>query len=300
MNTRMDVVTDDISGFFDLNISSSVQSGTKLQNVLDRAAMLGYTTVAVNVTVNLDELESVTSKKKKIRKGARAADTPLTDGFPDPNEIQFSAPVCSGTGRKLRVLKRVTLAFSGQGDMSRIGRSTNLKRFDLLAVQPITQAAFNLACQTLPIDIISIDPLSFRGFMLSRKLSGLASRRGIALELVYAPALSAGAGRRQLLLTALTVTNVTGGKNVLVSSGANHEHQLRGPYDVPSVAQLMGLSAAAAKASVSSLPKSTVTHAVGRNCTGFCMAQLVPVPEAGAEQTTAGAAPAGKRRRTTT
>ena len=112
-------------------------------------------------------------------------------------------------------------------------------------------------------------------------------------------------------------------QNILISSGANHEYQLRGPYDVPYVypfgrvpripfvlvkygpfyltswliygsymgwiseneswtctfsvsvpvvylcrfldpypsAELMGLSAAAARASVSTLPKSTVIHA---------------------------------------
>ncbi|KAF0308668.1 Ribonuclease P protein subunit p30 [Amphibalanus amphitrite] len=293
----MDVVTEDISGFFDLNISSSTQSDTTLQNVLDRAAMLGYNTVAVNVTADLDKLETVTSKKKKMRKAAPSAEeaAALTDGFPDPGAITFTAPVCPRTGRRMRVLKRVTLEFTGQGDLSRIGRSTNLKKFDLLAVQPTTQAAFNVACQTLSVDIICVDPASFRGFMLNRKLAGLAARRGVVIELVYAPALSAGSVRRQLLLTALTLTNITIGKNMIVSSGATHEHQLRGPHDVPYVAELMGLSPAAAKASVSTLAKSTVIHAVGRNRTGFCMAQLLP--DSGESRSgSAGVTPAKKRK----
>ena len=76
----------------------------------------------------------------------------------------------------------------------------------------IAASAGQTACQTLSIDIITIDPATFRGFMLNRKLAALAGRRGVALELLYAPALSAGSVRRQLLLTALQVSNITNGK----------------------------------------------------------------------------------------
>ena len=69
-----------------------------------------------------------------------------------------------------------------------------------------------VACHTLSVDLISVEPATFRGFMLNRKLAGLTARRGVALELVYAPALSAGSVRRQMLLAALTLTNIANGQ----------------------------------------------------------------------------------------
>ena len=52
--------------------------------------------MAVNVNADLDKIETVTSKKKKMRKAPLSMEdaAALTDGFPDPAAITFTAPVC--------------------------------------------------------------------------------------------------------------------------------------------------------------------------------------------------------------
>ncbi|KAG2299732.1 hypothetical protein Bca4012_011416 [Brassica carinata] len=132
-----------------------------------------------------------------------------------------------------------------------------LKSYDIVAVRPVNQYAFDQACTRAEVDVISID-FSNLQFRLMHPSVKAAVKRGVYFEIKYSHLLSDAEKRRQVISNAKLLVDWTKGKNLIISSGAPSEHkvppsvtELRGPNDVINLMSLLGLSSERARAAIS-------------------------------------------------
>ncbi|KAI9089585.1 ribonuclease P/MRP protein subunit RPP1 [Phlyctochytrium arcticum] len=142
-----------------------------------------------------------------------------------------------------------------------------LASFDLLAVQPSTEKAFQLACQSLDIDIISLDLSTRLPFYLRHPMVNLAISRGIYFELSYGASIRDPNARRHFISNAQSLVRVTKGRNLLLTSEASKALEIRGPYDVINLASLFGLNQALAKNAISANTRAVLLRSATRRHT---------------------------------
>ncbi|KAJ3156195.1 Ribonuclease P protein subunit p30 [Geranomyces michiganensis] len=104
--------------------------------------------------------------------------------------------------------------------------------YDLLAVQPTNEKVFQLACSSYEVDIISLDMGSRLPFFLKPPSVNMAVSRGVFFEISYGAAIRDQTARKHLVSNAAVLVRLTGGKNVIFTSGAEKAMEVRGPYDV--------------------------------------------------------------------
>ncbi|PWN40070.1 PHP domain-like protein [Ceraceosorus guamensis] len=189
----------------------------------------------------------------------------------------------AGLAPQLQQLQRLTVTMDdssltkgGHGFTS--SQAAALATWDLIAVQPTTDSAFSLACQTLTelkpfsVDIISLELASSSRLPFAPKRSTLrtAIRSGAVFEITYS-AMLAGASeesekererkKRNLVSNTRDLLRLTGGKGIIISSGAATLLDIRGPKDVIAVASIFGMSPQAAKDSISATARAVLTRA---------------------------------------
>ncbi|KAL9322825.1 hypothetical protein ACSQ67_010878 [Phaseolus vulgaris] len=126
-----------------------------------------------------------------------------------------------------------------------------LKTYDLVAVKPFNQTAFDLACQSMEVDIISIDFSAKLPFRLKQPMVKIAMQRGVCFEVSYSDLFAGVHKRRQLIGSAKLLMEWTRGRNIVFSSAAPTVNELRGPCDVANLLSLFGLSKERANAAIS-------------------------------------------------
>ncbi|KAK3818386.1 MAG: ribonuclease P protein subunit p30-like protein [Benniella sp.] len=149
--------------------------------------------------------------------------------------------------------------------------------YDIIAVQPTTEKLFLAACQTLDVDIISLDMSARLPFNLKFSTVGSAVERGIYFELCYSGAIRDTSARRNLISNAQDLIRVTRGKNIILTSQAMRAMELRGPYDIVNFGTLLGLNQAVAKDCLSSHCRAVVMHAESRRNTTRTVISVDPV-----------------------
>ncbi|XP_030060681.1 ribonuclease P protein subunit p30 [Microcaecilia unicolor] len=231
-----------MSVFADLNVSYT-SDVKRLQSILETAAHLGYSTVAINHIADFQE------KKKEI-------DKPVC-----PSELFPSLPIVQGKSKPIKVVTRLTLITSDPSHCN-VLRSTSprTKLYDIVAVFPKTEKLFHAACTSLDVDLICISVTEKQPFYFRRPPINAAIERGIFFELVYTPSIKDSTMRRYTISNALSLMQICKGKNVIMSSSAERPLELRGPYDVATLGLLFGLSEADAKAAVSSNCRAALLH----------------------------------------
>lgn len=142
-----------------------------------------------------------------------------------------------------------------------------IKSYDLISVQPETEKMFNVACTSLDIDIISIDMTSRIPFPLKHGFVRQAVAKGIKFELLYSPVIRDGGNRRNVLANALIISRVTGGKNLILSSGTELPWQVRAPRDVINLAALYGIPSHLRKDCILTFAQECFNHAATRKLT---------------------------------
>ncbi|XP_063077605.1 ribonuclease P protein subunit p30 [Engraulis encrasicolus] len=247
--------------FMDLNINFTKDKKT-LQNMIETAAHLGYSTVAINYTLESQQ------KKPEIPKPSSISD--LFDKL----------PIIQGRSRPIKVLSRLTVVAT---DPSHFRPTPEYKWFDLVAVHPKTEKIFHAACMSFEVDIICVTVCEKQPFHFKRAPVNGAIDRGVFFEIIYTPAIRDSTMRRYSIGNSLSLMETCKGKGVILSSGAEKPLELRGPYDIANLGIVFGLSEGDAKAAVSTNCRSVVLSGETRT-TAFGIVHTIKKPQPAAPQ----------------
>ncbi|XP_061412173.1 ribonuclease P protein subunit p30 [Lethenteron reissneri] len=229
----------------ELNLTGGANAKPQhLQSVVEAAARLGYSTVAITTVVDLS-VKGQEIKRPQI-----------------PQFLLENPPKVQGSGKPLKILTRLTAIITDPSHGNKM--RTGLECYDIIAVMPKSEKVFHMACMDLDVDIIVIDGTERQPFYFRHPSVRGAIARGVFFELSYSPAVRDAAARRSTISNALSLTLVCKGKNVIISSGTDNPLYLRGPYDVANLALLFGLSESEGKNAVSSNCRAVIIHAKTR------------------------------------
>ncbi|MEE6485589.1 hypothetical protein FKM82_014337 [Ascaphus truei] len=125
--------------FVDMNIMNCTEV-KRLQSVIDTAAHLGYSTVAINHVADFE--------KKKMEIGK-----PIL-----PAELFPSLPIVQGKSKPIKIVTRLTIIASDPSHCN-VLRSTSpsTRLYDIVAVYPKTEKLFHAACTNIDVDLICIN-----------------------------------------------------------------------------------------------------------------------------------------------
>ena len=268
-------------GYCDLNITYSDDgSKTSTKDLIRRALLLGYETIAINVNVNQKDLLSKGQQRQKAKK-AKSGGTEKEQGlldFPEPPQIELNEndyPDLAARNKKPVILTRLTLIFSNNDFLPIFNNSKNVDKFDILAICPTSSAALlNLLKSNFKADMIVFDPENSNGndnnsgadslVRWNRKLYNECADKNMYFEIPYAPAIRDSTVRRRVIRQSHIYHAVGKSKNVIISSDAKHVLDLRGPHDVANLGHLFGLNEQQGKMAVSSMASDAVRSAAGR------------------------------------
>ncbi|KAM3448705.1 hypothetical protein MY3296_007513 [Beauveria thailandica] len=238
---------------YDLNIAWSPSTPTdKLLATLSTASSLGYSTVALNHQLELPVNSTPTSP------------------FPTLTPPSSSSSSSSSPSSLPNILHRATFPLS---DPSAPNYRLNAlaSAYDILAVRPTTAEAFQNACLTLDVPLISLDLSQRHPFHFRPKPCMAAVARGVRFEVCYAQLLNAPDARAR----AAFIGNVTGllratrgGRGVILSSEARTALGLRAPADVVNLLAVWGLPSDRGLEGLRALPRGVVVNE-GLKRTGF-------------------------------
>lgn len=237
-------------GFCDLFISKNFE-----HEKLHLLEKLGYNTIAINTHV-----EEPSDEPKKKKKKGEPRDR--KDYLPSP--IDISKDFLNTT--KLNILQRVTIEFSDSSVAHKVNQSENLKKYDIIAVIPKTLQAFQYACGSMDIDIITFEPESKIPFKISRKLYLQAVERGIFFELMYSPAIRDSTSRKNIISTAHNYHAIGKSRNIIVTSGAENDMYVRDVHDVINLGFILGLNSNESLEVVRNNARRVILKAKGRKC----------------------------------
>ncbi|XP_006362838.1 uncharacterized protein [Solanum tuberosum] len=260
-------------GFFDLNIPyyesdrNIVTDKKPLKTIrlklIIKAMELGYTGIAYNRT-----FRGVMSESDRCC-------IPL---FPLSSVLKLAPSLSSAVEfhRKLlnvpvsapfRQYTRLTVVVDSSSQASALNSGNPiLKSYDIVAVRPLNQQAFEQACQVSEVDIIAIDFSDKLPFRLKQSMVKAAIQRGVYFEINYSSLILDAQMRRQTISNAKLLVDWTRGKNLLFSSAAPSVTELRGPCDVANLASLLGLQLERAKAALSKNCRTVITNALRKKC----------------------------------
>ncbi|XP_066456817.1 ribonuclease P protein subunit p30 [Eleutherodactylus coqui] len=254
--------------FVDLNITNCKEV-KKLQSMIEMAAHLGYSAVAINHVAEFGK------KKAEIVKPIATKDL-----FPSPPTVQ-------GKSTPIKILTRLTIVASDPSHCNVLRSSSPItKLYDIVAIYPDTEKLFHTACTATDVDIICINVTEKYPFFFKRPPLNAAVERGIFFELIYTPAIKDSTLRRYTISNALSLMEVCKGKNIIISSGAEKPLELRGPYDVATLGLLFGLSERSAKSALSTNCRAALLHGETRK-TAFGITYTVKKPRDDEEQESA-------------
>ncbi|CAG8510753.1 12291_t:CDS:2 [Dentiscutata erythropus] len=239
--------------FYDLNLPYRAQhdlvNQDELRTRIDMLIKLGYHVIAYNHVVT---------------------------GKITPNETNVVD--ISGKKSKIEQLTRLTYIIEDISQNHGLS-STNsvLASYDILAVRPTNEKTFTNACNTLEIDIISLEMGSRLPFYLKHSIVGTAIERGIFFEISYAPAIRDSTSRHHLISNAQNLVRVSRGKNIIITSEAQRAMELRGPYNIVNLGTIMGMNQATAKESITTNCRAVVIHAATRRDTHKAVVSFEPI-----------------------
>ncbi|XP_037352146.1 ribonuclease P protein subunit p30 isoform X2 [Talpa occidentalis] len=221
-----------------------------LRGLVENAAHLGYSVVAINHVVEFKE------KKQEIEKPVAIS------------ELFTTLPIVQGKSRPIKILTRLTIIVSDPSHCNVLrATSSRVRLYDIVAVFPKTEKLFHVACTHLDVDLVCITVTEKLPFYFKRPPINVAIERGVGFELVYSPAIKDSTMRRYTISNALNLMQICKGKPL----------EIRGPYDVANLGLLFGLSEGDAKAAVSTNCRAAILHGETRK-TAFGIISTVKKP----------------------
>ncbi|XAR60523.1 Ribonuclease P [Bertholletia excelsa] len=263
-------------GFFDLNIpcyesdkqvvDKAARKNNRLKLIV-KAMELGYTGVAYNRTVRgvMSESDRCTISLFPLSSVLKLA--PALSAAVKLHRDLLGVPSSAPFHQYTRLT--VTVDSSSQASALNSGNPI-LKTYDLVAVRPLNQNAFEHACQTSEVDLIAIDFSEKLPFRLKQSMVKAAIERDVYFEITYSGLILDAQVRRQMISNAKLLVDWTRGKNLIFSSAASSVNELRGPCDVANLALLLGLRVDCAKAALSKNCRSLIAKALRKK--NYCKA----------------------------
>lgn len=259
---------------FDLNIPWSPNTTPEdLERMLSYASHLGYKTVALNHYVSTPLPGQITNP------------LPHLPSTPPQNQSTSKLPAQSQPPTLPTVLHRATILLSDPSHNHRLPSLAS--HYHLLAVRPTSEKSFTAACLTIQdVPLISLDLSSRLPFPLRRKPIAVAVSRGLKFEVSYAQLFSA-ARRANFIGNVMSLIRATGGKGLVISSGAGRAVELRAPRDVINLLSVWGLGTERGTEGFGSVPRSVVVNE-GAKRAGYRgvveVVRAVPGPAPGREE----------------
>ena len=169
-----------------------------------------------------------------------------------------------GGGAEPPGISRVTLEAGDAGQVHAFLAREALAGYDVVAVAPGGQEAFDAACASPQCDLVALDLAQKLPFRLRQKTVAGALRRKAHFEVCYAGALRGPAARAQLFANARALAWATGGKGLVLSSGARAPLELRAPDCAANLAAFLGLAGARARARLRAAPRAVLRRGAAR------------------------------------
>ncbi|KAF7543455.1 hypothetical protein G7Z17_g10729 [Cylindrodendrum hubeiense] len=236
---------------YDLNIAwSPSTTPDQLLQILTLASTLGYATVALNHTLELP--------------------IPSVPAAPFPPASALTSSSSSSTPNKTlpSILHRATVPLADPAAPT-FRLQTLVAAYDLVAIQPLTEKAFQSACIHLDIPLISLDLAQHFPFHFRPKNCMTAVTRGVRFEVCYAQALAADPrGRATFIGNVTNLVRATRGRGIILSSAAKDALSLRAPADVVNLLSVWGLPSEKGMLGLGALPRSVVVNE-GMKRSGF-------------------------------
>ncbi|KAJ9698296.1 hypothetical protein PVL29_007402 [Vitis rotundifolia] len=253
-------------GFFDLNIpyDGTTAAGDKSSRikVVVKAMELGYSGVAYNRKIKGVMSDSDYCSIPPLSLSSLLKLAPSLSSSVRFHRSLLGVPLSS----PFRQYTRLTVAVDSSPQASALNSGNPvLKSYDLVAVRPLNQNAFDQACQVSEVDLIAIDFSEKLPFRLKLPMVKAAIKRGVYFEITYSNLISDVQSRKQMISNAKLLVDWTRGNNLIFSSAAPSVNELRGPYDVANLSSLLGLSMERAKAAISKNCRSLIANALRKN-----------------------------------
>ncbi|KAF1959127.1 ribonuclease P/MRP 30 subunit [Byssothecium circinans] len=171
-----------------------------------------------------------------------------------PNPLPFPTPA------RLRILRRCNIFLTDSASNFRIPQLQ--QNYDLIAARPTDEKTLQSACQSLDIDIISIDLTRKFEKHFKFPMLGTAISRGIKIELCYGQAILGDAiAKRNVINNATQLIRVTRGRGLILSSEAKNVLAVRAPSDIINLASVWGLGTERGKDGLTKEARSVVEFA---------------------------------------
>ncbi|KAJ9188933.1 hypothetical protein P3X46_000283 [Hevea brasiliensis] len=248
-------------GFFDLNIpyETSQSSKTTRIKVVIKAMELGYTGIAYNRTIKGVMSDHDRCSIMPLSLSSLLNVAPSLASSVNLHRDLLGIPRSS----PFRQYTRLTVSVDTPAQCQALNSGNPiLKTYDLVAVRPLNQSAFDHACEKSEVDIIAIDFSEKLPFRLKLPMVKAAMERGVHFEISYSDLILDVQVRRQMISNAKLLVDWTRGRNLIFSSAAPSVNELRGPYDAANLSSLLGLSIERAKAAISKNCRNLVANAL--------------------------------------
>ncbi|KAI8350153.1 RNase P subunit p30-domain-containing protein [Blakeslea trispora] len=203
--------------FYDFNIpypnASDATELQRIQKILDRVCSIDrQSTIAFNLNI-----ESNLADVKPI------------------------SPLLPQKYTHMQQLTRATLLVEDPKKNYQLAASSAYPKIDILAVRPTTIDVCKHACQTLEVDLISLDLAKSRvvpGFTPAQ----VAINRGIFFEICYSQAFRDPNKKFQFYNNVKRLVEVTRGQNLLFSSEAMRALEIKRPADLRVLGSMFGMT----------------------------------------------------------
>ncbi|KAK1480454.1 RNase P subunit p30 [Colletotrichum tamarilloi] len=257
---------------YDLNIPwSPTTSPADLARTISFASSLGYTVLALNHTITPPIPSQITNPLPKFPSHSATVTPPPPTGTPSqPSQQQQQ-------NKQPTILHRVTVTLSDPSQNYRL--PTLALAYDILAVRPTTEKAFQAACLSMAEpSLISLDLTQHYPFHFRPKPLMAAVARGVKFEVCYAQVLASssstsssasGGGigpppdaraRATFISNFASLVRATKGRGIVVSSEARGALGLRAPNDVVNLLAVWGLGSERGTEALGVNPRGVVVN----------------------------------------
>lgn len=191
-----------------------------LKATLSTLHILGYTHVAINITVNhSDKLPNTPAELNPMKLSERFAEFMKTTG--------------------MKLYSRITLIIDDPSKGQSLSRIA--QHYDILAALPISERGLALATANMDIDLITFHYGQRLPTVLKHKAMGGCVKRGVKVEITYADALRDVQSRRIFVNNVRSVIRSTRSRGIVVSGGCNNALECRNLIAVMSIFRTLGL-----------------------------------------------------------